>query len=53
MAMMGVAPGSPPEINIANVLQSHPGNIEQNLKQNLPALFEGLATLDVNDPSQY
>ena len=48
--MMGYAPGKPPEVNIANLLQTHAGNIEQGLKQNLPKLFEGLATINVEDP---
>ena len=52
MTMMGIPPGKAPEVNLAQLMQSQAANIEHGLKQNLPKLFEGLATLNINDPSQ-
>ena len=39
MTMMGIAPGKPPQVNIANIMNIQAGELEQGLKQNLPKLF--------------
>ena len=52
MTLRGIQPNKPPEVNLANLMQSQAASIEQGLKQNLPKMFEGLATLNINDPSQ-
>ena len=51
MTLMGIPPGKPPQIDIANLMQSQAVQIQQGLKQNLPQLFENLATLNISDPS--
>jgi hypothetical protein len=52
MSMMGIAPGAPPQINLAALMQSQAVEIEQGLKKNLPNLFANLATLNANDTNQ-
>jgi len=42
--MMNIPPGKPPQVDIAGLLQEQAGQIEQGIKQNLPKLFENLAT---------
>lgn len=47
MTVMGIAPAKPAEINIQNMLMDNAAEIEKGLKENLPKMFENLATLKI------
>jgi hypothetical protein len=44
MSMMNIPPGKPPQVDLATLMQSQAAQIEQGIKNNLPKLFEKLAT---------